>query len=145
MTSGKSMNQDFDSTWAKKVKESKTFKKAENTAREYINNPGKLESLFNEASKKAHEKQDQLGVVWTQLLACFRLIKAYAKGQYRKVPWRSLVMIIASVLYFVWLVDVVPDFIPFLGFLDDAALLGWTIKTFKSDVDEFIEWESSNE
>jgi len=138
------MNQDSDSTWAKKVKESKTFNKAENTAREYINNPGKLEVLFDEASKKAHEKQDQLNVVWTQLLACFRLIKAYAKGEYRKVPWQSLVMIIASVLYFVWLVDLLPDFIPLLGFLDDAALLGWTVKTFKSDIDDFIEWESKN-
>ncbi|MDJ0622382.1 MAG: YkvA family protein [Desulfocapsaceae bacterium] len=139
------MNQDSDSTWAKKVKESDTFKKAENTAQEYINNPGKLEALFDEASKKANGKQEQLNVVWVQLLACFRLIKAYAKGQYRKIPWRSLVMIIASVLYFVWLVDLVPDFIPFLGFLDDAAILGWTLKTFKSDIDDFTEWESSNE
>ena len=139
------MSQDNDSSLAKKVKESKTFKKAEITAREYISNPGKLENLLDEASKKARGKQEQLNVVWVQLLACFRLIKAYAKGQYRKIPWRSLVVIIASVLYFVWLVDLVPDFLPLLGFLDDAALLGWTVKNFKSDIDEFIEWESSNE
>lgn len=137
-------DQDYDSSWANKTKESNTFKKAQNTAQEYINNPRKMEDLFDEASKKAHEKQGQLNVVWVQLQACFRLIKAYAKGQYRKIPWRSLAMIIASVLYFVWLVDLVPDIIPFLGYLDDAALLGWTIKTFKSDIDEFIEWESSN-
>lgn len=138
------MTQDKDSAWAKKVKKSKTFTKAKITARDYVNNPGKLEGLFDEASKKAHEKQDQLNVVWTQLMACFRLIKAYAKGQYRKIPWRSLVMIVASLLYFVWLVDVIPDFIPTLGLLDDIALLGWTLKTFKSDIDEFLDWESSN-
>jgi uncharacterized membrane protein YkvA (DUF1232 family) len=38
-------------------------------------------------------------------------------------------------------VDVIPDFLVGLGFLDDAAIIGWTIKTIKSDVDRFLEWE----
>lgn len=77
-------------------------------------------------------------------MALFRLIKAYATGTYREIPWNSLVMIIASVIYFVMPIDLIPDFIPALGLLDDAALLAWTIKTFSEDIDAFLEWESNN-
>jgi uncharacterized membrane protein YkvA (DUF1232 family) len=51
-------------------------------------------------------------------------------------------MIVASVIYFVMPIDLVPDFIVGFGLLDDAALLGWTMKTFSADIDGFLEWES---
>jgi uncharacterized membrane protein YkvA (DUF1232 family) len=129
---------------AKKAKDSKAFNKAKSKAKDYVGNPEKLNELINNASKKANNKKGPLDAVWTQLMACFRLIKAYAKGNYREISWTSLVMIVASVIYFVMPVDLIPDFILFSGLLDDAALLGWTVKTFSSDIDAFIEWESNN-
>ncbi|MBO6226630.1 MAG: DUF1232 domain-containing protein [Shewanella sp.] len=53
-----------------------------------------------------------------------------------------MMMIVASVIYFVMPIDLVPDFIVGFGLLDDAALLGWTMKTFSADIDGFLEWES---
>jgi uncharacterized membrane protein YkvA (DUF1232 family) len=50
-------------------------------------------------------------------------------------------MIVGSVVYFVMSVDFILDFIVGLGFAEDAAILGWTIKTFESGIDDFIEWE----
>jgi uncharacterized membrane protein YkvA (DUF1232 family) len=35
-----------------------------------------------------------------------------------------------------------PDWILGLGYIDDAALIGWTMNTVKSDIDGFREWES---
>lgn len=78
------------------------------------------------------------------MTACFRLIRAYAKGTYRDIPWYSIVMIVASVIYFVMPIDLIPDFLVGFGLLDDAALLGWAVKTFSSDIDHFLEWESKN-
>jgi uncharacterized membrane protein YkvA (DUF1232 family) len=132
-----------DASRAKKAKDSKYFKKAKTKAEDYISNPGKLNGLFDKASKKANNKKEQLEVVWTHLSASFRLIKAYANGTYRKIPWRSVAMIVASIVYFVWPIDSLPDFIPFFGYLDDVSLLGWMVKTFSSDIDAFVEWESS--
>lgn len=79
--------------------------------------------------------------VWSSLMACVRLIKAYANGSYRKIPWTSLLMIVASVVYFVMPVDLIPDFLAGFGLLDDAALLGWTIRTFAADIAAFVQWE----
>lgn len=129
---------------AKKTKDSRAFKKAKTRAENYAGDPDKLQDLINKASQKANGKKGPLDAVWTQLMALFRLIKAYATGTYREIPWSSLVMIIASVIYFVMPIDLIPDFIPALGLLDDAALLAWTIKTFSEDIDAFLEWESNN-
>lgn len=127
---------------AAKAKASTAFKQAKSKAEEYIKDSAKLNELIDKASKKATDKIGVLGTVWTQLTACFRLIRAYAKGSYREVPWHSLMMIVASVIYFVMPIDLVPDFIVGFGLLDDAALLGWTMKTFSADIDGFLEWES---
>ena len=127
---------------AAKAKASRAFNQAKSKAAEYINDSAKLNELIDKASKKATDKIGVLGTVWTQLTACFRLIRAYAKGSYREVPWHSLMMIVASVIYFIMPIDLVPDFIVGFGLLDDAALLGWTMKTFSADIDGFLEWES---
>ena len=75
-------------------------------------------------------------------VACLRLLRAYATGQYRDITWGSLISIIASVIYFVMPIDLVPDFLLAFGFIDDAALLGWIIGSVKSDIENFIEWET---
>ncbi|HEU5146595.1 MAG TPA: DUF1232 domain-containing protein, partial [Chryseosolibacter sp.] len=54
-----------------------------------------------------------------------RLIKAYALGQYREVPWKTILLIVAAVIYFVNPLDLVPDIIPLTGLTDDFAVLVW--------------------
>lgn len=129
----------------KKTQESASYKKAKNKAEEYANDPDQLNELLDKASNKANGKKGRLDAVWTQLMACFRLIRAYAKGNYRDIPWSSLVMLVASVIYFVMPVDLIPDFIVGLGLLDDAALLSWTVNALRLEIDAFLEWESNND
>lgn len=138
------MIQSKDTSKADKTKNSKSYKKAKNKAEDYAKDPEKLNDLIDKASKKANGKKGPFDTIWVQLMACFRLIKAYAKGTYRDIPWSSLVMLVAAVVYFVMPIDLIPDFIVGFGLLDDAALLGWTVKKFSSDIDAFVEWEREN-
>ena len=126
------------------VERSSSFKSARDRASEYANDADKLNRLLNKAARKADSRKGHLSEVWDSLMACFRLLSAYATGQYRDIPWASLVSIIASVLYFVMPVDLIPDFILGLGLIDDAALLGWILGSVKGDIDNFIEWERTN-
>jgi uncharacterized membrane protein YkvA (DUF1232 family) len=41
-------------------------------------------------------------------------------------------------------VDLIPDFILTLGFVDDAALIGWIISSVKTDIDSFLQWEKTS-
>lgn len=73
-----------------------------------------------------------------------RLIKAYALGQYRQVPWKTMLLIVAAVIYFVNPMDLVPDLIPLTGLTDDFAVLVWIYNTVSSEIERFIEWEKSH-
>ena len=52
-------------------------------------------------------------------------------------------MIVASLIYFVSPIDLIPDFILGLGFIDDATVLAWTIRACAADLAAFIAWENS--
>ncbi|MDY6905099.1 MAG: DUF1232 domain-containing protein [Thermodesulfobacteriota bacterium] len=126
---------------AQRTRKSKAYEKARSRAEAYIKSPDELRKLADDAREKASGKKGPLNEVWESLMACLRMIRAYANGSYRQVSWQSLLMIVASVVYFVMPIDLLPDFLVSLGLLDDAALLGWTIKTFKKEIDDFVAWE----
>lgn len=86
-------------------------------------------------------KDDALGQYDTMR----RLIKAYANGEYREFPYMSIVKIVAAVVYFVSVVDLIPDFIPIIGLTDDLAVLAWVYMSVKDDLQKFVDWESANE
>ena len=129
---------------AEKVEASSSFRSAKNRAAEYAKDTDKLNDLLDEASQKADSKQGRLAEVWDSLMACLRLLRAYATGQYNDIPWVSLLSMIVAVIYFVMPVDLIPDFILTLGFVDDAALIGWIISSVKTDIDSFLQWEKTH-
>jgi len=72
-----------------------------------------------------------------------RMIKAYALGEYRDIPWKSIMLIVAAVIYFVNPLDLVPDIIPLTGLTDDFAILVWIYSTLSNEIDKFLEWEKN--
>lgn len=72
-----------------------------------------------------------------------RLIKAYALGQYRELPWKSLLLIVAAVIYFINPLDLVPDIVPLTGLTDDFAILVWVYGTVSNEIDKFLQWEKN--
>ncbi len=78
-----------------------------------------------------------------KMQAASRMVRLSVKREYRELPWQSLVLITAGFVYFVTPVDAIPDFIPMLGFTDDAAILMAIFASISSDLERFIEWERS--
>ncbi len=116
--------------------------KHEKKAWEFIDNKAKTEGLLAEAVKKAQKNKSTLGDAWEKLQLFFQLIKAYSNGDYRKVSKSTIVLVIGAVLYFVSPLDVVPDFIVGLGILDDAAVIGFTLKKITKELEEFKKWKN---
>ncbi|MBD2770360.1 DUF1232 domain-containing protein [Hymenobacter sp. BT664] len=71
----------------------------------------------------------------------FRLIKASISGEYTGVPGTTIAAAVAVLIYFLSPIDLIPDFIPVLGLLDDVALVAWFSTTLKTEMDKFHEWE----
>ena len=70
-----------------------------------------------------------------------RMMKsATKKGGYK--PHIKDVIIPALVLvYLISPIDIIPDFIPFIGVLDDLALLTFAIPLLVKEAEKFIAWE----
>lgn len=135
----------FKKKFGDRVHQSLFFDRARRQAENIAASPDKLNELVNLADKKASEKgRGVLGEAWDALATCFRMIRAYARGQYRKIPWKTLVALVGTVIYFLMPLDFIPDILLGLGFADDAALILWMVKFFKSDMDRFLEWEVKN-
>jgi uncharacterized membrane protein YkvA (DUF1232 family) len=127
----------------KKENFEKTLRKNEDQAFEYINDEKKTEGLIHQAIKKATLKKGALGEAWEKLLLLTELVKAYSKGEYRRVSKGTIITVIGSILYFVSPFDVVPDFIVGLGIFDDAAVIGFTIKKLSKELEEFKKWKTT--
>ena len=80
---------------------------------------------------------------WAYLQAMLRLLRAYHRGQYRNVPPTALVSIIAALAYVANPFDLIPDVVPFLGFLDDAAVIAFAVHKTRHVLDEFMIWETT--
>lgn len=72
-----------------------------------------------------------------------RLVKAYALGHYRNIPWKTLLLIVAALLYFISPIDLLPDLIPITGLTDDFAILLWVYNSLGIEIDKFLTWEKS--
>lgn len=79
-----------------------------------------------------------------RLVILGKLIKYYATGQYRDIEVKNLLIIIASLVYFLSPIDIVPDFIPLLGFTDDIALLTFVFRSLGDEIEKFEIWDLNN-
>jgi uncharacterized membrane protein YkvA (DUF1232 family) len=119
------------------------MKKYESKAKQYIEDKEKAEGLLTKATKKAKSKQGALTEVWEKLQLLFSLFKAWIKGEYKEIPKKSLVIIVATIVYFVSPLDLVPDFITGLGILDDAAVIAFAFKQITGDLEKFKIWQET--
>ena len=51
-------------------------------------------------------------------------------------------MSLAGTLLYIFLpIDIIPDFIPGIGFIDDAAMIALCIRMAKLDIDKYKSWK----
>jgi len=115
-------------------------------AEEYLRDPEKTCRLLEEAVHKVDANEGKRGQkpdFWFQLKAFFRLLRAYTRREYTVVPWGSIVMVTIAILYFVSPIDLILDWLPVAGFVDDAAVMLFVIRQLKQDIDGFLAWEKT--
>lgn len=123
---------------------SEAFARALSDAKAHSNDPERLRVLFQEASRKAAAvPKDPFEDSWPYLQAMLRLVRAYFRGEYRNVPQEGLLWIITALNYFVDPFDLIPDEVPFLGFVDDATVVSFAVTRTRGTLDDFMTWEIS--
>ena len=128
-------------------KEKKYFNKFREKAKTIVGDHEELKKVLEElnARLEATENDDSLKDKMVNYLKLIgRMLSNTMSGAYTDVPWQTLVMILAGLLYFLAPLDALPDFIPIAGFLDDATILVWLGRCFKEDLEQYKSWEAAN-
>lgn len=73
------------------------------------------------------------------------MAKAYVRRDYRQVPVRTILAIIGAAIYVINPIDIIPDFIPGIGYLDDAFVIGMVLKQIRTDLQRFKDWQVDGE
>jgi uncharacterized membrane protein YkvA (DUF1232 family) len=119
------------------------FATAVASAKTYVGNPSRLRVLFSEAANEAASMpREPFGETWPYFQAMLRLVRAYSDGAYRDVPESTLVVIVAAIVYLVNPLDVIPDALPALGYLDDATVISLAVRRSRDALDDFMIWET---
>jgi uncharacterized membrane protein YkvA (DUF1232 family) len=107
-----------------------------------------LEYLLSKESKLKEKLEDSgyLEPFSDDLMLFMSLIKDYYKGDYRKIPFKTISAGVIGALYVLNPIDLIPDSIPFIGHIDDALVLKFCLKQAKKDLQKYKEWkqEQSN-
>ena len=123
--------------------DSSRFETATAEAERAASDRNRVRRLVQAALAKAYRNRRWLFHAWVDLVALCRLVGAWASGEYRPLPWKSLVLALAGILYFLNPIDISPDVIPGIGFLDDAGMLALVVNSIRNDLRRYLEWEAA--
>lgn len=74
-----------------------------------------------------------------------RLVKSFINGEYRAVKKRNFLKVALGFLYLFSSIDFIPDFIPFIGWVDDVAIIFVIYRSLKGEIDAYKKWEASKQ
>lgn len=121
------------------------FKKFLGRAGSLLAKPAKMALLLTTAYNKlidAEKSESGFRQIKDVMQTFIRLVRAYMNGDYRQVSSKSLMIGVGVLLYLVTPLDIIPDFIPGLGLLDDLSLIAWFADAFQKEINRFREWEA---
>ncbi len=128
----------------KQKKEAK--KQFENTIKEI--NQGDVIEASKDGLIKIKELESKIPKLlkdtWEDIKMMIYMITDYIKGDYKKVNWKTIATIAGAIIYFLAPLDLIPDFIPIVGYLDDLTVIKIALNMVKKDFDEYKEWKSDN-
>ena len=113
------------------------FKRLFGVAKSISQNKERLKTVIDKSAEKSEKHKS----VFSKIGVLIRMLKAYVNGSYREIPWSVLVKIVFALLYFLLITDLVPDFIPGVGMVDDITVVLWVLKGMKAEIEKFETFE----
>lgn len=126
-----------------KEKAQEIYDKGTQEAEELLNDVDKMERFLQKLEKKL-KTVPIAGNALVYIPLMMSLVRSYVKKEYTEIPAASAISITFSLLYFLAPVDVIPDFIPGVGHLDDAAVIVGCLALVRTDLEDYRIWRKNN-
>jgi len=92
---------------------------------------------------KSKASRGPLKRIVTDINIMLSLLNDYWTGKYVKAPWWTVSAILVALIWLLNPMDVIPDYIPLLGMLDDAAVIAIVLAMIEQDISDYREWKQS--
>jgi uncharacterized membrane protein YkvA (DUF1232 family) len=107
------------------------------------------ETIDEDAAKRAESDAEEWLVarersVPKKPFSLAELLASLLRGEYRVVPWSSVAAVAFSIIYVVNILDLIPDFIPTVGWAEDIALVMSVLPGIRCDLERYCEWKGLN-
>jgi len=93
--------------------------------------------------KKLFKRVKVLAKYCNDLCEIFELLRDRVAGVYRETPWTTIAALTGALLYVLSPFDLILDFIPGIGFIDDAIVIGLAIKLAQPDLEKYRAWKAA--
>lgn len=125
---------------------SKAWKLARERGSALAETPDEALPLLEQAANEIYRLQGRVRVleaVRDDLETLIRMCRASLEFKYIGASETALGLSLAAISYFVSTDDAIPDFIPVIGYQDDAAVIAFVAHQLKDDLLAFRDWEAS--
>lgn len=122
----------------------KELEKGLDAAEKILADKDKMAAFFQRLEKKL-EVVPLVGDKLAAVPIMASLLRSYIKKDYTDIPLGTILAITSALIYFVSPIGIIPDTIPFIGYLDDAAVIAACWKLVESDVLEYTKWREEKE
>ena len=117
------------------------FGKAADAARHVLRRRFRLLRLVRASYRHATSHEKGVARIRADLNTLIRMAAAWARREYTVIPWRALLYIVGALIYFVNPLDLIPDALVGIGFVDDAAVVAAVVRALRKEIDAFTAWE----
>ena len=113
----------------------------ESKAEKVLHNMDKLDELIQKVQILCEKARNiiVIGEIIVHIPLLCRMVRDYINGSYTALPIKSVAMIVVGLIYFVNPCDIIADYIPMLGMLDDGFILGQILNALQSDIQHYEE------
>lgn len=94
----------------------------------------------NQRAKDIEHKLPHLKKLFEQAKVMLSMVKDYWSGGYREVPYWAISAVALALLYVLNPVDVLPDVLLGVGYLDDATVVAFCLKLVEKEIEKYQQW-----
>lgn len=108
-------------------------------AKEYVQTPERIKKMIPQIKEYLSKKS--LKEVKDKVILLIDYLSDIVNGIYREYNVKSLLYVVAAMIYLVSPIDVIPDFIFGVGLTDDVAVILFVLREAALELDKYKEWK----
>jgi uncharacterized membrane protein YkvA (DUF1232 family) len=123
----------------------KQLAKAEKKASSKMKDKAFIGKLLYQVINKLRSNPPKFNDLKDQINLIIDFLKQYLSGNYKNVNKSSVITLVAALIYFVNPFDLIMDYIPGIGYLDDMGIIMFVYQKLSQEFQDFKDWKADNE